>query len=186
MGMNQGDLQELLMVPAALAVLGFFLLVILVVLGYSMKWSVNLVDAGPIGFFYGLLTAIVMTIGGSITSVGIALATGTNNQWVLMLYSMTAAIIVLALMVQCNPFKAFLAYLCHVVFSTMGCIGVGIATALLMFLLSQTNMIKLPRGAPAVMGPMKSGWGSSSPPAPVDTRYITGSGGDLQGNPFGS
>ena len=183
MNLNQNEIQELLMVPAALILLGFVFLVVLIVQGYSMKWAVNLCDAGPIGFFYGLLTAIVMSIGGCITSVGIALATGSTNQWVLMLYSMTAAIIILALMVQCNPFKAFFAYLCHTVFSMLGCIGVAIGAVLLMFMLSSAKLIKLPKNGPAIVSPAKSGW-RPSVPAPKDTRYITGGGGGLQSNPF--
>ena len=148
-----------------------------------MKWAVNLCDAGPIGFFYGLLTAIVMSIGGGFTTVAIALATGTTNQWVLLLYSMTAAIIILALMVQCDPFKAFFAYLCHTVFSMIGCVGVAIGAVLLMFVLSSANLVKLPKNGPAMMSPAKSDWGMSMPAA-KDTRYITGGGGGVQSNPF--
>jgi hypothetical protein len=183
MDLSQSELEELMMVPAALILFGLIFIVVLAVQGYSMKWSVNLVDAGPIGFFYGLLTSIVISIGGGITSVGIALATGTTNQWVLVLYSMTAAVVILALMVQCNPFKAFFAYLCHAVFSTIGCIGVAIAAVLMMFILSKANLIELPKNSPATMGPAKSGWGAPAP-ATQNTQFITGGGGGLQTNPF--
>ena len=184
MAPNLGEYGDLLMMPAALVVCVFVFIVAIAVVGYSMKWAVNIVDAGPIGFFYGLLTAIVMSIAGGITNVAMVMLTGTQNPWVLMCYSATAGIVALALMVQCNPFKAFLAYLCNMVFSTLSMIGVVIVGALMMFMLSKANMITLPENPPAMMGGVQSGFGASSP-TPVDTKFITPGGGNIQANPFG-
>ena len=191
MNPDLGQYGEFLMMPAALVIIAFVFLMALVVVGYAMKWSVNLVDAGPIGFFYGLLISIVASVAGGAVSLGIALASGTQNQWILMAYSMAAGVATISAMAQCNPFKGFLAYLCNMVFSTMMMIGVCIAGALLLFVVGAVGGMKLPTNTPAMMKTSPSNWGTESGwtspstlPPPEDTRYITGGGGALQSNPF--
>ena len=185
MNMSQSEIQELMMVPAALVLFAIVFVAVLVVQGFSLKWAVNLCDAGPIGFFYGLLTSIVMGIGGGITTVGIALGTGTTNQWILMLYSMTAGIIIMMLMVQCNPFKAFLAYLCHTVFTMIGMVGVVIVALLMLMSMAKANMVKLPKNSPAMVSPVQTSWGSSSStPTTTNTQFSPSDAYGVQSNPF--
>lgn len=183
MDISQSEIQELMMVPAALVVLAIVVIALLVVQGYSMKWAVNVCDAGPIGFAYGLLTSILMGIVGGLTSVGIVLGTGTTNQWVVMLYSIAASMVVLMLMVRCNPFKAFFAYLCHMVFCTMGNIGVVIAAVILMFSLAKANMVKLPKNSPTIATPVSTGWGSKAA-TPTTKTFAPSDAYGVQTNPF--
>tara|TARA_R110002049_G_scaffold285698_4_gene467090 strand:+ start:257361 stop:257978 length:618 start_codon:yes stop_codon:yes gene_type:complete len=198
-----GEYGDLMMMPAAIALFAMMFVACLAVAGYSMKWSVGLVDAGRIGFLYALMTSIIASVAGGITTVGLALATGTQNQFVLVAYSAVASIAVLALMVQCNPFKAFLVYLCNMVIGSMMMFGVTIVGVLLLLVMSATNVVKLPSNAPAMTGTAnenwvgenwvgqnwtetsssESSWGSRLSES-QEIRYVTDGGGGLQTNPF--
>jgi hypothetical protein len=63
-GVAIGSIIVVLLVVAALVLL------FIAIQGMSLKWSVYLVGANPIGFWYGTLTAFVMGLAGGIASIG--------------------------------------------------------------------------------------------------------------------
>ena len=144
------------MMPAFLVLFGMMFVGLLAVQGYAMKFSVNLLDAGPIGFFYGLLTAILVSIGGGLSSVAIMMLAGSTNPWVSFFYSVATGVVILALMVRCNPFKAFFAYLCHLFFSVVGSMGIAIAVAFVVFIGMKTNMIEPPQDSSTMFESMQA------------------------------
>ncbi len=181
-GVAIGPIIVVLLVVAALVLL------FIAIQGMSLKWSVYLVGANPIGFWYGTLTAFVMGLAGGITSIGVMIAFDVQHQGILFAYSVTAAVIVLALMVRCNPLEAILAYICHALISTfLGTAVAGAAVVLLMIAVS-SKAIELPEIPPAMLGNVHSSWaGDSSASGPSYNATATSVGGAaVQSNPFGS
>ena len=170
---------------AILLVVGFLALVFIAIQGLSLKWSVYLVGAGPIGFLYGTLVAFVMSCVGGASAVTVMLAFDVQHQGILAAYSVTAAVIVLALMVRCNPLEAVLAYLCHALISTFVSTAVAGAAIVMFMIAVQSKAITLPENPPAMMGQMRPSWMDESP-RPTTATTAPGLGASVQSNPFGN
>lgn len=170
---------------AILLVVGFLVLVFVAIQGMSLKWSVYLVGAGPIGFLYGTLVAFVMSLAGCAAALTVMFAFEVQHQGILAAYSMTAAVIVLAMMVKCNPLEAILAYLCHAVISTFLGGSVAVAAVVMLMIAVQSKVITLPENPPAMMGQMQSRWTAESP-RPTTATPASAFGTSVQSNPFGN
>ena len=181
-GMGADVMGSMLMV---LLVIGLLILVLIAIQGLSLKWSVYLVGAGPVGFLYGTLVAFVMSLAGCAAALTVMFAFDVQHQGILAAYSITAAVIVLALMIQCNPLEAVLAYLCHAIISTfMGTVVAGAAIVLLIVAV-QSKAITLPENPPGMMSQVQSQWAAESP-RPTTATTAPGLGTSVQSNPFGN
>lgn len=170
---------------AILLVVGFLVLVFVAIQGMSLKWSVYLVGAGPIGFLYGTLVAFVMSLAGCAAALTVMFAFNVQHQGILAAYSITAAVIVLALMVQCNPLEAIFAYFCHAIISTFLGTSVAVAAVVMLMIAVQTKAITLPENPAGMMGQTRPSWMAESP-RPTTATPASGLGTSVQSNPFGN
>jgi hypothetical protein len=182
------EITQFLLVPAVLVLVAGFVAAILIVQGVSLRISVNLVDAGPIGFLYATFVAIAMSISGCVVSMGMTLVFNDANPWILACYSAVTAVIVLALLVRCHPLKAVFAYLCHLFFGVVGSMLVAFAAIILLVIGASTNAVNFPEIPPEMMDRFNSRWTNETP---VHTtggfKHGVGvGGGSVQANPFTS
>lgn len=115
------------------------LLAVFAVLGYSMKWSLASVGVGRVGFLRALAIVLAMT---SVTFVvQLIFTVGIPSQWwAASLYSCAASVLVIAVFARCNPLRAFLAYIVHSIYATLGLVGLFLLMVLFALPFGKDNL----------------------------------------------
>ena len=94
-----------------LAVIAVIVILVMVIQGWMMKLAVRICGGNEIGIFYGITALTLSSMAGAAASISTAVFLPDSNPLIAVLASVLGSVLLLCLMLQMGPVRAFAVYL---------------------------------------------------------------------------
>lgn len=106
--------------------LGLAAIVWLAMLGASLKLSLSITGADEPSYLRCLLVAVLIIFINIAVTLAMFLTFGPQPWYIIASYQVMIQVVLLMLVVRCNPFSAFFASLAHIIFGSIGTVIIAV------------------------------------------------------------